>query len=237
VTVNDLITAALRRLRVISGSDPPDGDSITDALARLNDWIDDLKTQDFTLWARTRTTWALTPGVGTYAIGVGAAINVARPTNPDALENVGYLDAGGNERLLPTPLTEDAWAAIPFKTQLGTFPQYVYYNPTVPTGTLAIWPVPSAPLTGVVYSGLGLDEVTINQTLIVPPGYRRFLRDGLALELAAEFHVSDPGVIGPLQQSAQDAMRNIKRKNRRLYDLAAPAEFGGYSGGNIYTGP
>jgi hypothetical protein len=70
----------------------------------------------------------------------------------------------------------------------------------------------------------------------LPPGWRRFLRDGLALELAPEFHVSDPTLLAALRQSSDESKANIKRKQRKLRVLAVPEYFSLSGGGNIYTG-
>lgn len=244
MTVNDLITAALRRLRVISGSDPPDGDSVNDALARFNDWVDALKLQDFLIFATNRVTWPIVPGQPSYLLGSGGS--APRPTSANAIGNIGYIRTDINpnyEYLLSPVLSEDAWAAIPQKDLTAQFPYYFYYNGTFPSGVLQPWPIPINPsLLGVIYLGQLIDEFGINDPILLPPGYRRLLRDGLAVELAPEFHVDDPAVLGPLRASADEAMRDIKRKNRQLRDLMPPAEFtfldgNGRGRSNIYTGP
>lgn len=242
-TVQDLITAALRRLRVISGSDPADGDTLTDALLRFNDWIDDLRNEDLLKYARLRTTWALSSATS-YTIGSGGTINIDRPISPQDIENCGFIDTALSptyEYLLGVPLSEDARAGIPMKSLTSVYPQSWYYNPTIPLGLLYPWPIPSSSsLLGVIYTGINMSEMTLVTSLVLPPGYRRMLRDGIAIELAPEFHVSDPAILGPLTASYREAKSHIKSSNARLYDLVQPdacALFGmGRSHYNIITG-
>lgn len=244
MTVNDLITASLRRLRVISGADPPSGDDMQDALLRLQDWLDDLRTQDFLGLFETVATWALVPGKVSYECpGDVAAAPFANATE---IHGIGYRDAAGIDVMQGPILTNDAWTVIPKKTQPG-LPAYWYMRggPGVITpgykAFLYPWPVPNvAGLTGLIYYAQPIGAMTLTTVLDgnanLPPGWRRFLRDGLAVELAPEFHVDDPSVLGPLQKSAEEAMRNIKRRKRPLRDLAVPEWFSLNGGGNIYTG-
>jgi hypothetical protein len=250
MTVNDLIVAALRRLRVTSGADPPSGDDMQDALLRLQDWLDDLRNQDFLdLW-ETSLTWPLVAGKASYEVPGEVPVTVPPMqafVNATDVHNIGYLDATGNQILLGPPLTDDAWAVIPNKTVQARQPSYFYMRggPGVVTqgykSFLYPWPIPNASgLTGIVYYAQPVSSMTLATVLDgnanLPPSWRRFLRDGLAVELAPEFHVSDPEVLGPLKLSAEESMRNIKRKSRRLRDLAVPEYFGFSGGGNIYTG-
>jgi hypothetical protein len=252
VTVNDLITASLRRLRVISGADPPSGDDINDALLRFQDWLDDLRNQDFLDLFEATVAFTLTAGKTNYEIPGEPTLNIPNIvpfTNAQEIHNTGYRDALGNDYMLGPPLTDDAWAMIPNKLVQGARPSYFYFHGG-PSGLtpgggyrafLQPWPVPNtAGLTGLVQFGMAIGTITLSTvletTLNLPPGWKRFLRDGLALELAPEFHVSDPGVLGPLKLSADESKANIKRKGRRLRDLAVPEHFSMRGGGNIYTG-
>ena len=138
-TAGDAITAALQDLGVLAAGEVPAADDSALALDRVNDWLDALATEGLTMYGRTRTTWTLTSGVSTYSVGPGAAVNVARPTGTEAIDNLGYVDTSQSpamEYLLGRPLTEDAWAGIAQKTFQATYPSVWYYDPTFPTGTV-----------------------------------------------------------------------------------------------------
>lgn len=241
MTVNDLITASLRRIRVISGSDPPDGDTINDSLLRLNDWIDDLKNETGLDLFVTSLVWPLVPGQASYTVGPGLNVPIPYGATTSDISNIGYQNLNISptyEYQLSPPLSEDAWASIPQKGMTAQFPYYWYYRQD---GVLFPWPIPTGTnLKGIVYYSQKLAEVTLTTVVSWPPGYRRFIRDGLALELCAEFHVADPGIVGPLKESTEDSRAKIKRKGRTPTDLV-PSDlivmFGGDRAGNIYTGP
>ena len=72
---------------------------------------------------------------------------------------------------------------------------------------------------GVIYTPVPVEEFTsLSATISLPPGYRRFLRTGLAKELASAF---DSPLTADLQQAAMESKADIKRANQRLSDLSS----------------
>ena len=58
-----------------------------------------------------RTTWTITSGTQTYAVGTSAVVNVARPVYIDHINFQDTTPSPDQEYQLD-PLTEDAWASI-----------------------------------------------------------------------------------------------------------------------------
>ncbi len=224
MTVQELITASLQDLRVIQTGETASADDAAFALARLNDWINALATEDLIVYTITRTTWTLS-SAASYTIGSGGTINVARPTGPMAIQNIGFQDTSVSPTMeynLGPPLTEDAYAAIAQKALTSVYPQNWYYNPTFSSGlgVLIPYPIPtSTTLQGVIYTQTPVSEFSsVSDEIALPPGYRRFLRLGLAQELASAF---DAGLTPQLQMSAAEAKSDVKRANMRLSDLSS----------------
>ena len=121
MTARDLITAALRRLGVVGAGETPQADDVTDALDRLNDLVDAWGTERLTIYQTVRSTWALTPNVATYTIGPSGDCNIARPV---WVEDLRFQDTSQSPTLeMPlSPLTTDAWAAVPQKGLTSTYP-------------------------------------------------------------------------------------------------------------------
>ncbi len=244
-TVRTVLTAALKRINVIQANEVPTPDMLADAFDRMNDWIDSIWGNDrLAIYTITRSTWTLSSSKGTlgnpYLVGPGGDINITRP---QFIDHVNFIDNTlnpGVERPL-IPLTPDAWALLPIKTQTAAYPVYSYYEPTYSSaqGNLYLWLVPTAPsLQGVLYAPSQITAfATLDDVIALPPGYNRFLRDNVAVELAAEFRENVP--IDPsLARSAMMSMAQVKRTNQRLYDMAVdPAllRHGGYRS-NIYLG-
>tara|TARA_R110000751_G_scaffold210465_1_gene314197 strand:- start:397 stop:1137 length:741 start_codon:yes stop_codon:yes gene_type:complete len=235
MTVTELITGALQDLRVIQTGEVVSADDAALGLSRLNDWINTLETERLTVYTLSRTTWTIVSGTASYTIGTGATVNVARPTGPLAIQNIGFQDTAPDTTIeynLGPPLTEDAYDGISQKTLTSTFPQVWYYNPTYDAsgyGILIPYPIPtSTTLEGVIYSPSPVSEFTaVTDTIALPPGYRRFLRTGLAIELSSAF---DAGITPALQLAAMESKADIKRANMRLSDMSsgiAGSIFGG----------
>lgn len=244
MTLLDLVTRALFDLKVLQAGEVPTPEDAELARVTINDWIDGLSTEGLTIYTITRATWTIVSGTASYTIGTGATINAERPNGPADVENIGYINTAltpNQETLLGPVLTEDQYAAIPAKTLTTVFPAAFYYNPTFGAtgfGTLRPFPIPtSSSLLGVIYVPAAIDEfAALTDTVSQPPGYRRFFRTNLAVELATAF---DAGVTPELMAAAVQSKANIKRANVRLADLScgdAGQIFGASGPTNIYTG-
>lgn len=241
-TYGDVCTGALRRIGVLSAVETPSSEDINVTLGVLNQLLDAWATENLTIYTITRTTWTISSGTGTYSVGSGQTVNIARivPTN---LQTINFIDTSQDPDLeipMGPLLTPDAYAAIQLKALTSDYPQYAYYNPTYPYGTITLWPVPtSSTLQGVVYAGTALTEASATSTsFALPPGYRRFLETNLAVEVAPLFGAIVPG---DLQRAAAESKANVKRANIRLSDLAVEPGalpqrrlWGAWS---IYSGP
>ncbi len=58
----------------------------------------------------------------------------------------------------------------------------------------------------------------ISETIALPPGYRRFLRTGLARELSSAF---DAALTQEMQIAAIESKADVKRANMRLSDMSS----------------
>jgi hypothetical protein len=246
MTWRDMITNVLQDLRVYGAAQVAVGVSPEDevlALGALNDWLDALKADGLSMFQQARTTWALT-SAASYTIGMGGAINVARPVTPDHIAGFAFLTATGIEQPLGPPMTDSQYGAIPAKGTVGTYPIGFYYRPTfsIPDGFGLVIPYPigvsGAGVSGVLYSGVPVDEVAdVTATIVLPPGYRRCIRKMLATDVASAFGVA---LTSDQKQDAKDAKRDVEAANERLDDLSfgVAGVLFGHRGhhANIYTG-
>lgn len=228
-TVIDLITAALQDLQELQAGETPDADAAAVGLSRLNDWLDANKNENLLVFTITRTTWALVASTASYTVGSGGTLNIARPVSPQDVLNVGYYDTTitpNDEILFDGLLSDAAFEVIPQKSLTSTYPQAAYYNPTYSAsglGTLTLWPVPTGTtLRGVIYTKTPVDEFTaLSDEILLPPGYRRFLRTNLAIELASAFGLPVPPQVAT---AARDAGIRIKSKNVRTDEMSTPLD-------------
>lgn len=227
LTVNDLITASLKRINVIGGTDSIEPDLAADALQRLNSLIETWELEQLFVPYTLRTTWTLTSTKGIlgnpYTVGTGGDINILRPPQPNGLD-VRYQDTTVSPTIeyRLTPLTDDAWNLIPQKGLTSPLPTSWYYQPTYAgnLGSLYLWMVPTnSGLQGVMYSPSTIAQfVATTDTIVLPPGYYRALRDNLAVELFVETDYQ--AQIDPvLMQAAAESKAAIKRVNYRPMDM------------------
>lgn len=231
-TVIQLITSALQDLQELQAGETPDADAAAVGLSRLNDWIDANKNEGLLVYTITRTTWAL-GSAPNYTVGSQGTINMQRPASPEDITNIGYYDTS-----LSTPyqdfqvalFTDAQYQAVPQKALTSTYPQAFHFNATYGAdgwATLTPWPIPtSTSLRGFLYAKTTVDEfAALSDVILLPPGYRRFFRTSLAIELASAFGLPVPPQVA---QAARDGNITIKRKNVRSMDMNTPFDGGMY---------
>lgn len=237
MTIGDLIRDALESLGVTQPGESPAAELSSRALSRVNDWIDGLANEGLTVYQIARTTWTLT-GASSYTIGAGGVVNVARPTSPKAISNIGYLDSlsPANEVLFGRVMSELEYQGIAQKSMTAPQPLGWYYKPTFPLGLLMPWPIATT-YSGVIYSETLLTEfAALTDTVSLPNGYRRFFRTNLVMEIADAFEAQVPPTTA---KAAAESKAGIKRTNRRSEEVASNPMFlvgNTAAESNIYSG-
>ena len=205
-TVRDICRGALQALGRLSVCETPDADVGALALELLNGLLDQYAAERLAIYFSTRTTFTITPSDGSYTVGTGGDVAIVRPVFLDEVRFVDTSPTIPMEYPLKQ-LTDDEYRAIAMKTLTSPFPQAWYYNPTFTSGlgTLLFYPVPtSTTITGVVYSPTAIARyAALTDAFSLPPGYERFLRTNLALELAA-----------PLEKEPSQGLRDAARESR-----------------------
>ena len=221
-TALHLIKAALLDLGVLAAGEDPTAAEADDALNALNRLIDKLAANHLAIWSETRTETAIVASQASYTVGSGGNVNIARPV---FLEDVRYQDTS------PTPdqeypldkLTDAQWQGIGDKDLTSGVPSAWYYNPTYPTGTLYLWPIPTGTtLQLVTYTKTALTEfAALSTSFSLPPGYREMLVTNLAVRLAPMYGRPVPP---ELALEARESLAVVKRANRRLRPLEFPPD-------------
>lgn len=115
---------------------------------------------------------------------------------------------------------DDDYSSIGLRGLRSTYPTVWFDNGNFPLRTLYFWPVPAQNWAVELWLWQPLDQnVDLDAELNLPPGYERYLRFKLALELAAEFGKEVPPLVA---QNAQEAENNVKRLNQQT-PLAHPS--------------
>lgn len=205
-TAQTIINRSLRLLGMIGAGESPTADETADALVALNAMLDSWRNERLMAYAISENTLTMTVGDSSYTIGPGGDLSITRPVK---LEYVFFRVNGDDYPVLL--VDKGRFDAIQDKAITSDWVEMAYYNPTMPTGTLNVWPVPSA--ANVMHIGVWepfTEFATASDTVALPPGYERALAYNLAIEIAPEYGRS---VSSEVAEVARISKGDIKRVN------------------------
>ena len=230
-TAQTIIDRALRLIGAIASGESPTTAESNDGLTALNAMISSWQTEKLNVYAFVDTSFNLAAADNSYT--VGPAGNFALTPRPQKIEQV-FVTANGINYEVEL-IDYEKWNRIPDQTSDSDIPVCAYYEPTLPTGTLKLWPVPNTVYALHLITWTSLSELAaLSTTITLPQGYERALAYNLALEIASEYEKqASPSV----QAIAVESKAVIKRANQRPM-LATPDLWGAVSGqrSNIYAG-
>lgn len=204
-------TIIARSLRLIGVIDPEEGPTTTEyanGLISLNAMIDSWQNERLMCYAMRDESISVSSGNTTKTIGPTGDLVSTRPVQIEAayvvISNISYP---------VTLLDEEQYAAIAQKTVPAPWPDRIWYQPTMPNGTIYLYPQPSGSSTLHVITRTPLTAfVTTSDAVSLPPGWEEALATNLAIAEAPEYEVqASPTVM----KMATDSKANIKRANSR----------------------
>lgn len=209
-TAQTLIDRAARLVGGVASGESCTAAESADGLIALNAMLEAWQIDKLDVWAFVDTAYSLVSGTQSYT--VGPAGNFALTPRPYRIEEcfVRYSNIDSPVELL----TAEQWFALSSKTDTATYPDRAYYEPSLATGTLLVYPKPNAVsslhiVTWQVVTALA----TLGTTVTLPPGYERAIAYNLAVEWAGpEFGVP---VSDTVQRIAMESHGSIKRANHR----------------------
>lgn len=210
----DIITDALQRLGVYDPSQPLNSEDVALGLSVLNDLLDSLSTENLICYANLEQSFALTVGVAQYQIGGGSgpASGLVRPLDIPPGRGSAYIQDANQNNFPVDIVTQDQWNMIGLRTITSNIPDTIFYDPQYPVGIINVFPIPNISYTLVFDCKLLLaDLANMNSSVVLPPGYNRFLKTNLAVELHPYY--SDQQLNPLILAAAMESKGNIKRSN------------------------
>ena len=182
-------TMILRSMRLIgekSRGATLDTNEQAECLVEFNTFLDSLPTQRLYCYQLSQVSTTITASTVSLTIGTNGTFATPRPVR--LVDPCFIRDANGFD----TPLeivNAQTYGEIVDKDAGFTVPTMIFYDQgfsATSTGTLFLYPAPSANLTLFINGWQTLSQVsTLSQDLALPPGYRYFLEANFAQHLAA----------------------------------------------------
>lgn len=211
MTARELVAASLRLIGVKAAGESLEASEATDGLAALNRLLGSWSTEGLLVHARTRDSFTLTSGDGSYTFGSSGDLNSTRPT--EILEAF-IRDESVSPAIDYPPLkmlSLEEWSRVSQKESEGGIPRNLYDDGGYPLRTLYLHPEPTGSKKLVVHSRKPLTELaTIDTSVSLPPGYDRALVYNLALDLSPEYGKTPPDSVVLI---AQETKGNLKNRN------------------------
>jgi len=235
-TPADIIRLVLKDTGVIGVGQTASAEDTNDCFDTLNMMIGEWASKRWLIYHLLDLSIVST-GLETYTIGPGGDIDTGTMQRPDRLEDGNFfrqLITASSPNKIDYPLallqSREDYSRIGLK-QLETIPQYVFYDPTFPLGTIYAWPV----IPAVKYELHVLVKAQLPQfanladSINLPSQYYGALRYNLACRVRPMYQLPpDPQLIA----LATDALSTIRNMNAAVPRLRMPI---GIGRGGLYS--
>lgn len=176
------IELALSEIRENNKGFSPDAEDMQLGLDVLNSMLSHWSSLSILIPYRTRETFTLVAGTGTYTIGSSGTLNTVRPITIDAAV---VKDSNSRQDLTIVDVTR--WSWITDETVTG-LPSTLMYEPQVPLGMIRLGPTPGSAYTLELWSTKPLTRFTALTTDdVLPDEFQEVIRTNLAMKLAPHF--------------------------------------------------
>lgn len=214
-TAVDLITAALKKIRVLGKGDTMDDEDAQDSLNVLTMMLESWSISKLYVFEEALLTFPFVANQHDYTIGPGG--NFDTPTRPLKLMSA-YTHSIGLDYPMSILTAATQWDGIMNKGIAVSYPNYVWYEQTYPLGTLHFFPGPSTSTSTVnlrFWQQLQ-DFPTLTTQIALPLGYKQAMTYNLAVALAADFGIAIPPSVTSI---AATSLTRLKRYNMKAQSL------------------
>lgn len=226
-TVATLLARSARMLGVLASNTSMSSNEAADGLIAYNAMLGVWANDGLMAYARREESLTLVGSDASYTIGSGGDLNTTRPVEIITVWMEGYPPL--------LPLTDEEYAAIIDKTATSDVPTHYNYKASMSTGTLYLYPTPSAAATLKILTRVPLTAFSAtSDTVTLPPGWEEAIATNGAIALSAEYQVAVPAAVAKL---AKESLKAIKRANAQPIkaDSGLIGVVGRPNAGNITT--
>jgi len=218
-TALTIITDALLEINAAATGETIPAAEANDALRALNRLMEKWSNARAFAYFADEVSLALT-GQASFTVGPTGDVVDLRPISVESatavLDNVTYPVSVYNVQ---------QWDSIPDKTTTGTIPQAIYYEGSMPNGTVKVYPVCTGSTIKIRILNVVNSFATLGTTLSMPPGYEEALIKNLAINIAPQYEIKD---ISPITiREAKSALAYIERTNTVIPKLSLDSRLPG----------
>ena len=192
-TAQVLVERAIRALGRLGDGESATSTELSDGLAMLNELIESWNLDRLLIYQDAREEFSLTANRNPHTIGRsvnGSGNGDLVATRPHAIQQASVILSPGNQEYEVDVLNWEEWQAISQKDTTSNIPYSLWYESEFPLGKLWLYPVPTDPVTLVLYVWRQLSSgLELTDKLSVPQGYLRALRFNLAIDLSLDYGV------------------------------------------------
>lgn len=207
-TAQTLIDRALRLISAIEAGASPTADESADGLEALNAMLASWNNDTLSIYAYQDESITLVNGTNSYTLGPTGTKVTTRP--------IRIIDARVVESSTEYPvelITKRRWDSIAYKATTSNIASMAYYEPSMPNGTLYVYPTPSTGNTLKIATWVQLSAfATLATTVTLPPGFERALAYNLAVEIAPEYEREAPPTVQRIAESSREGLRIANKR-------------------------
>lgn len=217
-TVNAIVSAALRLLKVNQAGEAASASEAEDGRIALNDLIEEWNNQPLMQPAKAQISQALTTSA-TYTFGTGGN----NSTRPVRIFKAFIRDTGGIDSPVEILMNEE-YNDIPMKSTSGPGPS-LYYRAEYPLGVVKLYPAPTSGHTLYLECQAALSTYDdVSDSVDLAPGYLKAMKYNLAIAISPEY--KDPSRVVIME--AQKSIEMIKRMNAKDKPVMRSLGSGGF---------
>jgi hypothetical protein len=209
-----IINNALQECGALGVGETPEAAEAQLGLSRLNRMIDLWRTRGLFVFAQSLNIYSWTAAQASRTIGPTG--NFVQTFRPIAIREANYVD--GNSIRTPINIRDkEWWNGQPMRSISGPYPTDLYYQPSVPDGTLFAWPVPDATVNIELATDTILSSFAALATSVdLAPGYEEAITQSLAELLCIPHSKPLTPELAESARRARAAIQGVNSKAQRI---------------------
>lgn len=203
-TIQSLIERSLQKLLCEEDVDNFSADQLAHGLEAVQDMLDSWSLDPFKQFELTLSNFNTANATASYTIGAAQTWNTSQPIDIDQA----FIRVS-NEDYQVEVVKRREFNKIPDKAKTGR-PTKLYFQRGASTGTVYLWPVPTA--TEAIYLDMRKALATFSalaNEVTLPLGYRRAIVFNLAVEIAPDYEIEPSAEINRMAAESLAAIMQI----------------------------